>query len=146
MKTFVLSSDTAMVRVQFDLYQIDSWDGDSTLRGPDKFKVFVNDHLVDLGFFAAADSDNIVRSGTAVDGAIRWKCDYIDSSKARIFGPVVDKRHGVTIDIPESFLSPSGALTLQFFADVSEGNLNEPAGIDNLLIITCPRDVPYLFS
>ena len=147
-KTFVLSPATANVRVTFDFYQIDSWDGGSFPHGPDRFKVFVNSYLVDLGFFTKEVSDNGVRTGTAVDGGIRWKREYIDSSNinTNVFGESVDERHKVTIDISERLVEPSGTLTLQFFADVSEGNLNEPAGIDNLRILSCPRNVPFPFE
>lgn len=142
MKTLVLSPATTKVRVTFDFYQIDSWDGNG-FHGPDKFKVFVNDNLVDLGFFTKEDSDNIATGITPLDGGIRWRREYVDTIRANIFGPAVDERHKVTIDIPERYLSPSGSFTLQFFADVSEGNLNEPAGIDNLRIISCPRNTPF---
>ena len=85
MKTFVLSPATANVRVKFDFYQIDSWDGNSFQHGPDKFKVFVNNYLVDFGFFTKADSDNGVSGNTPLDGGIRWKREYIDSSKIASF-------------------------------------------------------------
>ena len=141
-KSFPLSPGTTNVRVQFDFYQIDSWDG-SAFFGPDKFKVFVNSHLVDLGFFSKETTDNRASGNSPLDGGIRWRREYIDSSRSRIFGTTVDERHQVTIDIPESYLATSGMLTLQFFADVSERNRNEPAGIDNLVITSCPSNVPF---
>lgn len=142
MKSFELSPATTKVRVQFDFYQIDTWDG-NTFLGPDKFKVFVNNNLVDLGFFTKETTDNRASGSTPVDGGIRWRREYIDSSRSRIFGTTVDERHHITIDIPENQLAPSGILTLQFFADVNEGNGNEPAGIDNLVIVSCPNNTPF---
>ncbi|KAI2505208.1 hypothetical protein MHU86_9204 [Fragilaria crotonensis] len=106
MKSFELSPATTKVRVQFDFYQIDTWDGNSFF-GPDKFKVFVNNNLVDLGFFTKETTDNRASGSTPVDGGIRWRREYMDSSRSRIFGPTVDERHHITIDIPESKLAPS---------------------------------------
>ena len=148
-KTFMLPNINNNVRVQFHFYQIDSWDESRGRLGPDSFKVFVDDQMVDLGIFSQTDIAG--GSGTTSAG-IRWSHFYLDAGVAladRGFGQWVDMRHKVSLEIPSSFLS-SESLVLRFFADLKETGCNnnnpcdeEWAGIDNLNITSCPEGMPF---
>jgi hypothetical protein len=79
-KTFALPEGTDSVRVSFQFYEFDSWDGDGLVDGPDKFFVRVNEKLVDLGFFNFDGSE--VDDGNT-DG-ILWSHSF--TSTPRQFG------------------------------------------------------------
>ena len=134
-KTFQLTPASTNVRVKFDFLQLSSWDGCS-MYGPDNFKVFVNDKLVDFGCFYFAyygTVDDVTLSGTTSDGVI-WTRSFV--RKVPDFDTEI---HEMTMDIPLSLIT-TGSLTLEFFADVNEGDANEVAGIDNLKVISCPQN------
>ena len=118
----------------FQFYEIDSWDGDSTLYGKDKFVVRVNNNLVDLGFFSMNTSE--VASGTA--GTILWSHTYTTGQVNLGFeSGWTDQKHSVVLDIPSSYLT-TGNLKLEFEAVVNESSPNETGGIDDLKIVACP--------
>jgi hypothetical protein len=119
--------------VTFQFYEIDSWDGDSTLYGKDKFVVRVNNNLVDLGFFATGTSE--AANGNA--GGILWSHTYTTGQTNLGFLSFGDQKHSVVLDIPNSYLT-TGSLKLEFEAIVNESPPNETGGIDDLRIVACP--------
>ena len=131
-KTYALATNTESVDIEFDFYQIDSWDGGSKW-GPDKFIVEVNGKNVDLGAFGMRDSET-TEEGTSPDG-IKWTTSKGPAEK--VFGTEhwTDKIIKVTMSVPRTVLGMQ--LTLKFIVDTNEGYLNEAAGIDNLKITGC---------
>jgi len=134
-KTFNIASGTDSVRVKFEFYEFDDWDGDSGALGfgQDKFQVGVNGQLVDLGFFKKEDSE----SASGVSNNIIWQHTSAYAPTDVGFRNDPDQRHDVILDIPSSYLT-SGTLKLEFIAVLNVGIGNESAGIDNLNIISCP--------
>ena len=51
-KTYAVFAGAATIRVEFDFYEIDSWNKSGS-RGPDHFVVFIDHEEVDLGVFDA---------------------------------------------------------------------------------------------
>jgi len=126
-KSVKLPSGTRNVHVEFLFYEIRSWDGNNPNYGPDKFFVYVNNRLLDLGLFQLGVNE----SSQGYTNAIRWQHQTISNI------PSVVDVHTVVLDIPEMYLT-SGTLTLGFQAATKDsGPLNEPGGLDNLKIVAC---------
>jgi large repetitive protein len=132
-KVFTLPPSIRNVRVEFLFYEIDSWDGNNSRYGPDKFFVYINNFKVDLGFFSQSTSE----SASGNIGGILWSHSSISSPASLGFLSFSDQKHSVTLDIPLSYLQ-SGSLKIDFEAGVSEGALNETGGVDDLKIFGCP--------
>jgi hypothetical protein len=126
-KTALIPSGKNSVHVEFKFYEAGSWDDDTLPYGPDKFYVYVNDNLVDLGAFQHGVDEN----AQGYTKGIRWKL----SNDFTALGVNV---HSVLLDIPEKYLT-TGTLTLGFEAStVDVATMNEPVAIDNLKIVACP--------
>lgn len=125
------------VRVTFQFYEIGSWDGSGTKWGPDKFYVKVNGQTtVDLGFFNYRSSE--VHTGQETDG-ILWEVNSTTTPNTLAENENFKaQKHEVMMDIPGSYLT-SKSLTLEFIVDVTEKFQNESGGIDDLVVMSCPR-------
>lgn len=124
------------VRVEFNFYQLDSWDGNNANLGPDQFMVEVNDvYLVNLGFFDTVSDET--GNGITAD-SIEWHHTFISAAVIAGFNnAATEQRHFVWMDLPTSVLV-GNSLKLRFIADLTTGVSNESAGIDNLKITSCP--------
>jgi hypothetical protein len=121
-----IPTGTKSVHVEFLFYEAGSWDGNDPVYGPDKFYVYVNNNLVDLGFFKNGVDEN----AQGYTKGIQWRHTSLPP-----FPPVFI--HSVSLDIPEKYLT-SGTFTLGFEAStVDTGPLNEPGAIDDLKIVAC---------
>jgi hypothetical protein len=131
-KSFAFPSQRKEALVSFTFNQNGTWDGNDSYWGPDKFKVYVNNQIVDFGFFGWTHT-NFTGSGTTTTtfGNINWRRTYLN-------GIYPSVRHALRMEIPVQNLSPVGAMTLRFFADVNE-NVGEFASIDNLSIVSCDQ-------
>jgi hypothetical protein len=130
-KTFAISPErSGSARVEFEFYEIDSWNGNG-FWGPDNFLVVVNNQQVDLGFFTNFGRDPNA-SGT-VQG-ISWSHNATIATTNLGFGIFADQKHDVVLDIPGSYLT-GNALTLKFHFNVTDDE--EYGGIDNLVIYSC---------
>lgn len=119
--------------VSFTLYQNGTWDGNDGTFGPDKFKVYVNNQVVDFGFFGWTHPNlSVAGTSTTTFGDIKWTRTYLDGTF-----PFV--RYTLRMEIPIQGLSPKGKMTLRFFADLSE-NEGEFASIDDLVFIGCDQN------
>jgi hypothetical protein len=126
-KTVMLPSGTRSVHVQFDFYEIFNWNGDDPIEGPDKFYVYINNQLLDLGVFKLGDRESV----QGYNNGIRWRHESV------ITIPQFLDTHIVDLDIPEKYLT-SGTLSLGFQTLIS-GNANTVAigGVDDLKIVAC---------
>ncbi|WP_172330223.1 SdrD B-like domain-containing protein [Mangrovicoccus sp. HB161399] len=135
-KTFAVPADAESVKVGFDLYVIDSWDGEHMY-------VKVEDTIVDLGSFGwwfAVGS----RSGEC--GGIKFTVDTV-TGPTHLTGQncadyFKDQVVHVTLEVPADKISGND-LTLTFGASLDEDRSNESFGIDNLLItaeVPCDAD------
>ena len=135
-KTFEIPADAESVKVGFDLYVIDSWDGEHMY-------VKVEDTVVDLGGFqwnCAAGT----RSGE-VNG-IKFTVETVAGPTHLGFANCYDWNKDqivhVTLDVPADRIS-GNAMTLTFGAGLDEGRDNESFGIDNVKItatVPCDED------
>jgi hypothetical protein len=139
-----IAHNNGKVRVEFNFYQLDSWDGNAAASfGPDQFKVEVNDmYMVNLGFFSSVFGTNEMDDGITPAG-IKWNHTFIDAAVIAGFNNAAsEQRHFVWMDLPTSVLV-GNSLKLRFIADLSLDASNESAGIDNLKITSCPADQSF---
>ena len=147
-KTFSFAEGTPSVSFQFDLLEIDSWDGEEMF-------VMINGEKVSLGNFyndqlkAFSEAD----SASGTQGNISWQYfSVLPEAPAEVEGaePAVegaapvgehfvgssrytDERHVVTITID----NPVGSsVTLGFGSTLDQGDGDESFGIDNLIAPT----------
>ncbi len=119
--------------VSFIFSPTGTWDANLFWVGPDKFKVYVNNQVVDFGFFGKT-LPNMSDAGTATTtfGDITWSRTYLD-------GTYPFDRYVLRMEVPVQSLSPKGKMTLRFFGDVAEF-FGEFASIDDLVIIGCDQN------
>ena len=132
-KTFDFPSQRKEAVVSFVFSPTGTWDGNHTRWGPDKFKVYVNNEVVDFGFFGRSHP-NLSDAGTTATtfGVITWRRTYLDGIHPR-------DRYVLRMEVPVQSLSPKGKMTLRFFADVPLTDA-ESASIDDLVITGCDQN------
>lgn len=135
-KTFQVPANADSADIEFDFYQLDSWD-DNNRRGPDKFLVDVNGKCVDLGFFGMFDAMGLEEGP---DG-IKWST--MKGPYKKVFGHNHwhDERIKVAMHMPKA-VAAGAQVTIKFIVDTNEGVENESAGIDNLKLKSCGPPPP----
>ena len=137
-KTYAVFAGAATIRVEFDFYEIDSWNKSGS-RGPDHFVVFIDHEEVDLGVFDAG-TDEGYRHGSTANG-IKWTTQSTGPPTHLGFGDqgktsFKDQIHKVVVTIPPSFFADDRRIKVRFEnranGEVAE---DESAGIDNVKII-----------
>jgi len=140
-KNYAIPSGTRSVVVLFMLYEIDSWDGNSTRYGPDYFQVQMSDpggttadaFNVTLGHLT--DSDEV--SGVTPTGNITYKVEDRPKGFLGFTERWADQKHKITIQIPAAFYSASNTLRLRFDFQTTTPTADEAGGVDDINIWAC---------
>ena len=123
-----IPKDASSVQLQFNFYEIDSWDGRYQ---HDYACVVIDNKAIDLGRFDASWNEN-GRRGT------KHGMSFVIASRARPanigFSRYPDQIHLITVTIPRSFYQSDGRLKIMFQARLSASISNESAGWDNIKI------------
>lgn len=117
---FGVSNKGKKVKISFDFYEIDSWDGE-------EFKVFVNNQTTP-SFTKKFYSDSYF--AVDYDGGIPIDINssMVDRSYTTWYD---DEKHQISFD---AILDSNGKLQLKFTSTLDENVLNESWGIDNLKV------------
>jgi VCBS repeat-containing protein len=119
-KTFTLASNLQVAVVEFDLYRIDSWDGES-------FRVFVNDtQSISLPLTMGVGFTQT--SGTT--GNVSWVATPVTSASNVEFGGWDDQQIRITMTITQ----PTASLKVGFGSTLDQAVSDESYGIDNFKI------------
>jgi len=142
-KTFPISPRASHVVVKFDLYEIDSWDGNVIQpdHGPDFFELRMSDN-------GGAPYNDIIRmylsqdspdptSGTSEGGDITWSMTSGPMDFLGFRSIWLDQKHDVEVVIPASFFVRSNDLTVEFFFRTTSNINDESGGIDNVRVTNC---------
>ena len=126
-----LPTDAPMLKLSYDMYELDSWDVDERWAHPggDKYFVEINDKVIDFGAFGGNLND--YKKGE-VDG-IQWTTHFINAPTNLGFFQYNDQKHDVILTIPQKYYA-DGKLTIKFRTYTDEILENESLGIDNLMI------------
>jgi len=142
-QTYTISSfsTTAEVELKFDFYELGTWDGDSSSKGPDSLQVKINSETIDLGTYHKKNVDELYLD-TSQEGFTVTRTS--DSIANLCSGSGKDQVHHFSIKFPGTKLnSPLGKIKVTFKPDVkSDGGVADVAGFDNVQIITndCDSD------
>ena len=135
-KTYKIPRDAESVVLEFDFYEIDSWNSDST-NGPDRIFVMIDDDKLDIGVFNVK-RDEGVRRGSSENG-IRWVSQ--SQGPPRYIGfrsdktAFMDQVHRITARVPSSFYSTDGKLMVKFQTRVTATSVyDESSGFDNIKV------------
>jgi hypothetical protein len=135
-KTFTVPTDAQFLTLEFDFYEIDSWDKDNG-EGPDCFYAYIDAvrrTKLDFGAFDSVDDEGLSTGET--DG-ISWQRRSKARPAAVCFGAADssfnDQIHHVKATIPKEFFK-NGELYVEFYALLSGGLNDESAGVDNIKI------------
>jgi hypothetical protein len=121
-KTYSLPGDQISVIIEFDFYEIDSWDG-SNESADDSFVVFINDSIViDAQYAWWSDDDDTDPHSTPYAGPLNL--GFTES--------FYDQRHHYVINVPSNATS----IKLGFGSGLDQDMSDESWGIDNVTINT----------
>jgi len=121
-KTFDFGAEQAgqTVSIEFDMYEIDSWDDE-------KFNVFINDEMVSSEYLShqgrswSSHATDEQDGGTAIDNLGSSGAYYLDN----------DEAHHYTL---EAKVDENGQIKLGFGSTLNSGTNDESWGIDNVVI------------
>ena len=127
---FGIPTDASTVTIEFDFYEIDSWDGSES----DSVLVNIDGVAVPIGIFDAR-TDEGVRNGekdgieieSTSQGAPAEQCFGVNGTTS------FDQKHHVKLTIPSIYFS-DGSLSVTFETYVSSVSADESAGFDNVKI------------
>ena len=129
------------MELKFDFYELGTWDGDSSSKGPDSLQVKINSETIDLGTYHKKNVDELYLD-TSQEGFTVTRTS--DSIANLCSGSGKDQVHHFSIKFPGTKLnSPLGKIKVTFKPDVkSDGGVADVAGFDNVQIITndCDSD------
>ncbi|MEJ6394387.1 Hint domain-containing protein [Gymnodinialimonas sp. 2305UL16-5] len=126
-KTFTLDPGADFAILEFDFYELDSWDG-----GGDTFSIFIDGEEVFVESFNDANAEQFSSTFTLSDGRI-VTIDMGAGTPANLgFAGTDDEIHPVRVTVE----NPGTSISLGFGADLSAGIDNESYGIDNLVVST----------
>lgn len=114
-KTFAVPDGVTEVVVEFDMLELDSWDGE-------KFQVFGNDKLI--------TSDTFQGAGRGTDQGSRFAVSDTQNIGNQGFSGWTDQRHSYRIVLPVE----NGVVKLGFGSTLNQGIADEAWAIDNLVI------------
>ena len=125
-KTYTVPKDASEIKLEFDFYEIDSWDGNQ-----DYFRVRIDDKAVNIGTFSWwYDEDG--RYGKVNGISYIFKSER--NSNIGFTSKWLDQIHHVTMRIPKSFFEVDGKLKIEFQTTFSSDIDNESVGFDNIEI------------
>jgi len=141
-KTYTIPPATTQVKVEFDFYQIDSWDG-----GTDSLRVLLNSLSIDLGSFQTSDISTPGHvPGTPVNRQYPTDVSVVLNTLKRTTPIVCFKTgdeiiHHVAITLPNKYFS-TGKLTLELQTWLTDYVRDEASGFDNIkiTILDCDMD------
>ncbi|MFN9416920.1 MAG: Ig-like domain-containing protein [Pirellula sp.] len=114
-KTFAVPAGVTEVVVEFDMLELDSWDGE-------KFQVFGNDKLV--------TSDTYQGAGRGIDQGSRFAVSDTKNIGNQGYSGWEDQKHSYRIVLPVE----NGMVKLGFGSTLNQGVADEAWAIDNLVI------------
>ena len=138
-KDYLVNPQADSVVVEFDFYEIDSWNGANGARrasGPDRIYPKIDGEELDIGIFRVLHDEG-TRNGTSPNG-ISWM-----SRSQRRAGPIgfgegrfnFDQIHHITAVVPKRFYEDDGLIKVSFRIQVTATSVNdESAGYDNIVI------------
>eukprot|EP00543_Licmophora_paradoxa_P007689 CAMPEP_0202459110 /NCGR_PEP_ID=MMETSP1360-20130828/31612_1 /ASSEMBLY_ACC=CAM_ASM_000848 /TAXON_ID=515479 /ORGANISM="Licmophora paradoxa, Strain CCMP2313" /LENGTH=298 /DNA_ID=CAMNT_0049079987 /DNA_START=347 /DNA_END=1243 /DNA_ORIENTATION=- len=137
-RTFTVGNNPESISVEFDFYEIDSWDAGSN----DRLVVTVEGDTtqsVIFGPFSHGTND----SGSGSTSGISWSYDHTnpDGIFENLEGNSKwsDEIHPVKMSIPDSYYEKGGEIRLTFQFIVNQPYHDESGGLDNLIITArCP--------
>ena len=130
-KTYQFDSSLAntTVTIDFDLYEMDTWDGEL-------FKVYINGVMVSAQSYH--NSTNSIK-----DGGVNLR-DLSNGTNGGYGGSGADEeKHHYTL---QATLDDAGRLTLGFGSTLNQGTTDESWGIDNVVITTTPTSTALTLS
>jgi VCBS repeat-containing protein len=121
-KNFTLSGNQNYTVVEFDFYEIDSWDGET-------FRIFVNDTMI----FNSSISQGIFENpADGSSGIVSWTVQQLTASNTNFaFGTWTDQSYRFTLTINNA---AAGNIRLGFGSTLDQGTTDEAWGIDNVKI------------
>eukprot|EP00543_Licmophora_paradoxa_P017721 CAMPEP_0202460870 /NCGR_PEP_ID=MMETSP1360-20130828/46330_1 /ASSEMBLY_ACC=CAM_ASM_000848 /TAXON_ID=515479 /ORGANISM="Licmophora paradoxa, Strain CCMP2313" /LENGTH=348 /DNA_ID=CAMNT_0049082697 /DNA_START=35 /DNA_END=1078 /DNA_ORIENTATION=- len=121
----------ASVRIEFDLYELDSWDGNKG-QARDYVAVYIDGERMDLGYFQEEQNERF-RSDTT-EGGIKWEMKSKTGPQQLEQGTekALDQIHHVVAQVPPKFYAHDGELELYFQFVTSEEENDESGGVDNI--------------
>jgi hypothetical protein len=134
----------ALTTVNFDLFVMDSWDGNSSGFGPDRFSFGANGNtLLNESFSNIEQSgfDQSYSAGGSGSFAAGTDADEIDTLGYNFFGNSVYKFGGPK-NAGFTFLSTGSTLTLTFSGANLQGVNDESWGLDNVSVTQAPVPEP----
>ena len=124
-KTYFIPMDAEEVVLEYDMYEIDSWDGH---RG-DSATVYLDGKRINLGTFRHRKREN-GRTGFA--HGVSFRLDSAPLPTTSAFGQWEDEIHHVTMRVPKSFYRSDGELKVEFRWSLNQGLIDESIGFDNI--------------
>ena len=136
-KTYIIHSFSteAEMELKFDFYELGTWDGTSTHKGPDSLEVEINDETIDLGTYDMNNDDDGDPETTQHGFTVTRHSDHIADLCS---GSHHDQIHHFSIKFPGTKLESSdGEITVTFKPDLKSGahGYTDVAGFDNIKII-----------
>jgi hypothetical protein len=133
-KTFDVPKDVYEITIEYDMYEIDSWD----IGHNDKYWAVVEGKKLDFGVIGFGADE--IRTGET--DRIRWSHTHYQRAQLG-FGSwsFMDEKHAVVITVPREYYGDDGKITVEFVTQLNESIENESLGIDNVKIRshnTCP--------
>ena len=140
-KTFDVPMYVDEITIEYDMYEIDSWD---RLHN-DRYYAIVDGRTLDFGLFSM-DTTGATETRNGQTDGITWTHTFSEKAEMGFatFGNM-DEKHAVVITVPSSYFALDRMITVQFVASFSEAISNEALGIDNVKIRahnTCPTASP----
>ena len=120
-----LPSTASKLTLNFDFYEIDSWDGEI-------FSVEINCVTIPLGSFLYGTNEGN-RTGVVGDVQFKTRASVSGIPINRGFGKYSDQIHHVTINLPKRFVN-NGLLKVKFSSSLNQDFTDEAFGIDNIKI------------
>ena len=143
-KTYFIPMDAEEVVLEYDMYEIDSWDGH---RG-DSATVYLDGKRINLGTFRHRKREN-GRTGFA--HGVSFRLDSAPLPTTSAFAHWEDEIHHVTMRVPKSFYRSDGELKVEFRWSLNQGLIDESIGFDNIKLTaefdctgksSCARSIP----
>ena len=120
-KTYNLSGMQDYVTISFDMYEIDSWDGEN-------FYIYI-DNLVAYNVSLSQSTLNSPADGSS--GAVSWLVQETTTSNVNfVFGGWVDQTYHYELRI----LSTASTIKLGFSSTLNQGVTDEAWGVDNVRV------------
>ena len=135
-KEYPVNPGALTVTVEFDFYEIDSWNSD-TRYGPDCIYVYINGEKLDIGIFSSKRDEGLRRGKTPK--SIEWVSQsqgpprHIGFQSGRDF--FVDQIHHISATVPRRLYEDTGKIVLRLNTQVTATRVtDESAGYDNIRI------------